>query len=127
MRSNGPLHQVSVSTKSYSPRGADAFQKYKTATGGVPDDATGLLKITPAQFNALKPLVFSVGGSTYSLSPDAQIWPRALNTAIGGQIGAIYLIVSDLGSNSGSGLDFINGFAFLYVFLCITAVIWDSC
>ena len=118
---------ISGSTKSYSPRGPDAFQKYQTATGGVPDKATGLLKITSAQFNKLKPLVFSVGGSTYSFSPDAQIWPRVLNLAIGGELGAIYLIVSDLGSNSGSGLDFINGFAFLYVFPCITAVIWDSC
>lgn len=43
-----------------------------------------------------------------------------LNTAIGGDDGSIYLITGDLGSNSGEGLDFIDGFAFLerfyYVF-----------
>lgn len=36
-----------------------------------------------------------------------------LNTAIGGVDGAIYLVVADIGSNSGSGLDFINGYTFL--------------
>ena len=50
-----------------------------------------------------------------------------LNTAIGGTANDIYLIVTDLGSNSGQGFDFINGFTFLYVFPWITAVIWDSC
>jgi hypothetical protein len=57
-----------------------------------------------------------IGKNTYSLSPNAQIWPRMLNTAIGGTANDIYLIVTDLGSNSGQGFDFINGFTFLYVF-----------
>ena len=43
-----------------------------------------------------------------------------LNTDIGGSADGIYLIVGDLGSPSGEGLDFIDGFAFLerfyYVF-----------
>jgi hypothetical protein len=30
------------------------------------------------------------------LSPNAQIWPRALNTAIGGDADAIYLVVADM-------------------------------
>jgi hypothetical protein len=49
------------------------------------------------------------------LTPNAQIWPRALNSQIGGNAGQAYLIVSDLGTPSGQGLDFINGFTFLYV------------
>ena len=49
----------------------------------------------------------------FELSPNAQIWPRALNTAIGGTTDGIYLIVSDLGTPSGQGLDFINGQSFL--------------
>jgi cathepsin E len=40
----------------------DAFTKYQTATGAVPDSATGLLKITSAQFSALKSLFFTAGG-----------------------------------------------------------------
>lgn len=46
--------------------------------------------------------------------------PSKLNTAIGGQADSVYLIVSDLGSVSGEGLDFIDGMTFLerfyYVF-----------
>ncbi|KZT18690.1 hypothetical protein NEOLEDRAFT_1143040 [Neolentinus lepideus HHB14362 ss-1] len=49
----------------------------------------------------------------YGLVPNAQIWPRALNSAINGTTDSIYLIVGDIGFNSASGLDFINGFAFL--------------
>lgn len=36
-----------------------------------------------------------------------------LNSAIGGNAGDIYLIVGDLGTKSGEGLDFINGLTWL--------------
>ncbi|KAH9846698.1 aspartic peptidase A1 [Lenzites betulinus] len=91
----------------------DAFQEYQAATGAVPDDATGLLSITAAQYDKLKPLRFIIGGINYDLSPNAQIWPRALNTVIDGTPDGIYLIVADLGSESKQGLDFINGMSFL--------------
>lgn len=55
----------------------------------------------------------------FRLIPDAQIWPRALNADIGGTADAIYMIVGDLGAFSGSGLDFINGFAFLERFYSV--------
>ena len=46
--------------------------------------------------------------------------PSQLNTAIGGTEDGLYLIVSDLGTPSGEGLDFIDGMTFLerfyYVF-----------
>ena len=42
-----------------------------------------------------------------------------LNTAIGGEADSIYLIVGDLGTDSGEGLDFINGFAFLERFFAV--------
>jgi hypothetical protein len=45
---------------------------------------------------------------TYELTANAQIWPRALNSVIGGSSNAIYLVTADLGSYSGSGLDFIG-------------------
>jgi hypothetical protein len=97
----------------------NAFNAYKTATGATLDSATGLLKITSAQYSALKTLNFVIGGVTYGLTPNAQIWPRTLNTYIGGSSSSIYLIVNDLGSNSGEGLDFINGFTFLERFYTV--------
>ncbi|KZT33267.1 family A1 protease [Sistotremastrum suecicum HHB10207 ss-3] len=97
----------------------DAFQRYKTATGATRDSNTGLLTITNAQYNALKNLDFSANGVTYSLTPNAQIWPRTLNTAIGGTASGIYLVVSDLGSHSGNGLDFIMGYTFLERFYSV--------
>ncbi|EGO00888.1 hypothetical protein SERLA73DRAFT_178865 [Serpula lacrymans var. lacrymans S7.3] len=98
---------------------SDAFSTYQTATGGVMDNATGLLKITSAQYSALKPLDFNIGGNTYTLSPNAQIWPRSLNSDIGGDSSSIYLIVSNLGTKSGGGLDFINGYTFLQRFYSV--------
>ncbi|KAI0797337.1 aspartic proteinase precursor [Irpex lacteus] len=91
----------------------DAYNAYVNATGAVLDSTTGLLNITSAQYEKLDSLFFELGGVSYELTPNAQIWPRSLNTAIGGVDGAIYLVVADIGSNSGSGLDFINGYTFL--------------
>ena len=36
-----------------------------------------------------------------------------LNAVIGGDADSIYLVVNDIGSNEGEGLDFINGYTFL--------------
>ncbi|KAG2159098.1 acid protease [Suillus bovinus] len=92
---------------------SDAFSTYQTATGAVMDEATGLLTITSGQYDKLQSLTFKIGGKTYDLTPNAQIWPRSLNADIGGSSSNIYLIVADIGSDSGSGLDFVNGYAFL--------------
>ncbi|KAH9171286.1 aspartic peptidase A1 [Lactarius sanguifluus] len=97
----------------------DAFNRYKTATGAVLDGATGLLKITLTQFNNLQSLFFTTGGTSFELTANAQIWPRALNTFIGGTSGSIYLVVNDIGSPTGSGLDFINGYTFLERFYSV--------
>jgi saccharopepsin len=83
------------------------------------DPATGLLIISSSKYARLQTLSMHVGGTSYDLSPNAQIWPRSLNTAIGGSSGFIYLVVGDIGSTSGSGFDFINGYTFLYVVFCI--------
>ncbi|KLO10446.1 aspartic peptidase A1 [Schizopora paradoxa] len=98
---------------------SDAFAAYQAATGGVMDSATGLLKIDVAQFGALQSLFFNIGGTTFELTANAQIWPRALNTNIGGAADGIYLIVGSTGSPSGSGLDFINGMTFLERFYSV--------
>jgi hypothetical protein len=60
------------------------------------DQTTGLLTITSEQYTNLKNLNFVVGGETYALTPNAQIWPRSLNSVIGGNAGQIYLIVADV-------------------------------
>lgn len=103
------------------------------------DATTGLLKISSAQFSALKSLFFTINNVDYEFTADAQIWPvshlrcrqlkgrvtdlrrpqRSLNGAIGGGSGDIFLIVSDIGTNSGSGLDVINGFTFLERFYSV--------
>ncbi|TRM66649.1 aspartic peptidase domain-containing protein [Schizophyllum amplum] len=97
----------------------DAYDAYVKATGGEYDNSVGLLRITSAQFDALESLFFSIGGVTYELTPNAQIWPRSLNTAIGGSEDGIYLVVADIGSPSGQGLDFINGYVFLERFYSV--------
>ncbi|EJD51801.1 family A1 protease [Auricularia subglabra TFB-10046 SS5] len=88
---------------------SNAFKKYLKATGGVVDDATGLVRFTKDQFDALKPLNFVIAGRTFALTPNAQLWPRSLNVDIGGDADAFYGIVNDLGTKSGEGLDFILG------------------
>ncbi|KAJ8487063.1 hypothetical protein ONZ45_g14467 [Pleurotus djamor] len=90
---------------------SDAFKRYTEAIGAALDDKTGLLRITSTQFAKICSLFFIIDGISYELTPNAQIWPRALNTAIGGDPDHIYLIVADLGSLS--GIDFINGYTFL--------------
>ena len=42
-----------------------------------------------------------------------------MNTAIGGQPDDIFLVVADIGTPSGSGLDFINGFTWLERFYSV--------
>ncbi|TFK77430.1 aspartic peptidase A1 [Pluteus cervinus] len=98
---------------------SNAFDSYQSATGAVLDQTTGLLKITSAQFAKLQPLNFNIAGTTFVLSPDAQLWPRALNTAIGGTANAIYLVVNNLGTLQGEGLDFINGMTWLERFYAV--------
>jgi len=95
----------------------DAFQAYKQATGASPDEATGLLKIDSS--NSLQSLYFNVGGNTYELTPNAQMWPRSRNSEIGGTSDGTYLIVNDLGTPSGQGLDFILGYGFLERFYSV--------
>ncbi|KAG1783587.1 aspartic peptidase domain-containing protein [Suillus placidus] len=114
---------------------SDAFSTYQSATGATLDQTINLLHITSTQYSALKNLNFNVGSvrpfscinascspfaqNTYTLTPNAQIWPRALNTHIGGSTSFIYLVVNSIGSPSGQGLDFVNGYTFLERFYSV--------
>ncbi|KAF8155370.1 aspartic peptidase domain-containing protein [Mycena galopus ATCC 62051] len=95
------------------------FDRYQAATGAVMDSITGLLRITPVQYVTLKNLNFVIGGVTYALIPNAQIWPRALNRDINGTANFIYLIIGNSGEPSGKGLDFTNGMTFLERFYSV--------
>ncbi|KAG1885554.1 aspartic peptidase domain-containing protein [Suillus subluteus] len=97
----------------------DAYTKYKSETGATVDGTTGLLLVSSAQYSALKNLNFNIGSNTYTLTPNAQIWPRSLNTNIGGSSKYIYLVVNDIGTDTGAGFDFINGYTFLERFYSV--------
>ncbi|KAI0922513.1 hypothetical protein AcW1_002869 [Taiwanofungus camphoratus] len=92
---------------------SSAYNTYQSATGATYDDNTGLLRITTSQYDNLESLYFDIGGTTYEFTANAQIWPRSLNTDIGGTSDYVYLIVNDLGDDGESGLQFINGMTFL--------------
>lgn len=77
----------------------DAFNHYKAATGATLDSSTGLLSITNEQYSRLQSMFFTIGGTRFELTPNAQIWPRALNSYIGGTRDGIYLIVADVSLN----------------------------
>jgi len=98
---------------------ADAFIRYKSQTGAVVDATTGLLTITTTQYANLKSLYFVIGGTAFEFTANAQIWPRSLNSLIGGATGSIYLVINDIGSSTGSGLDFVNGYTFLERFYTV--------
>jgi cathepsin E len=104
--------------QSHNPH-LDAFDRYRNATGAVIDPETHLLQITPVQFANLKSLFFTIGGRTFELTANAQIWPRALNGFLRGKSDNIYLVVNDIGESAGGGLDFINGYTFLERFYTV--------
>ncbi|KAG1784940.1 aspartic peptidase domain-containing protein [Suillus plorans] len=98
---------------------SDAFDKYQSLTGGTLDAATGLLLISSPQYAALENLNFHIGSETYALTPNGQIWPRVLNTYIGGSSNAIYLVIHHIAAPSGEGFDFVNGYPFAERFYCV--------
>jgi len=98
---------------------SNAFSAYQKATGAVADEETGLLRLTTAQFADLDSLFFDINGVEFEFTANAQAWPRSLNSVIGGNSNSVYLVVNSIGTPSGEGLDFINGFAFLERFYSV--------
>ena len=66
------------------------------ATGAVEDQNSGMLKLTKDEYANLQPLDFHFGANTHTLTPNAQIWPRSLNTALGGDDNDVYLVIGDV-------------------------------
>ncbi|KAI0369847.1 hypothetical protein BV20DRAFT_945405, partial [Pilatotrama ljubarskyi] len=84
------------------------------------DGNTGLFRLTPAQCANLKSLFLTFGGvRRVRVCRNAQIWPRALNTAIGGSPDFVCLIAGDNSTTAGSGLDVINGMTFIQHFYTV--------
>ncbi|KAG2070883.1 aspartic peptidase A1 [Suillus decipiens] len=92
---------------------SDAYEGYKFLTGGVLNLANGLLQISPQQYDQLHNLEFHIGSRVLRLIPNAQIWPRSLNSNINGADNDIYLIVKSLERPTGAGIDFVNGYVFI--------------
>ncbi|KAG6830096.1 hypothetical protein H0H92_002269 [Tricholoma furcatifolium] len=98
---------------------SDAYNRYVSATGATLDGTTGLLTITSAKYSSLQSLYFNINGASFELTASAQLWPRSLNTAIGGSASSLYLVIVNNGVNTGSGMDFINGYTFLERFYTV--------
>jgi hypothetical protein len=96
----------------------DAYNRYVRHTGAVFDEDTGLLRISKEKYHKLQSFFLDIGGNTYELIPNAQIWPRALNEFLGGKKDSIYLIMQDIGKPI-PGLDFIAGMVFLERFYSV--------
>ena len=77
----------------------DHYEAYVNATGASEDKDTGMLSLPKAQFANLKPLTFHIGGKDWTLNANAQIWPRSLNTALGGDDEHVYLVVGNVRSS----------------------------
>lgn len=108
------------------PRGAinahyltpDAYNQYIDETGATYDDDTGFLVISRENYSKLQSLLFVVDGNTFELTANAQTWPHALNSLIGGRDDGIYLVVGDIGYDI-AGMDFICGTAFMERFYIV--------
>ena len=98
---------------------SNAYDAYKLATGAIEDASTGLLSITSDQLSGLQSLYFTIGSQSFELTPNAQIFSRSLNSNVGGTADKIYLIIGNLKTKSGQGLDFTLGKMFLERFYVV--------
>jgi len=53
----------------------------------------------------IQSLFFKIGDTNFEFTAEAQTWPKALNSIIGGDADSTYLVVADMGSQLGQGLD----------------------
>ncbi|KAL4064143.1 aspartic peptidase domain-containing protein [Scleroderma yunnanense] len=96
------------------------FNAYRDAIGAYVDGVTGLLAITEEQYDNLHSLIFHIGDVEYEFTPNAQIWPRALNSVLGGRSDRIYLVVAEFKPERGSeSIRFVNGFVWLQRFYTV--------
>jgi len=86
-------------------------------TARLDSTGTGLLEFPESAASTIPDMTFDFGGKfTATLKAEDQLLPEAQNTLFGGKPGFRYGYVSNLGSASGVGLDFIVGQKFLEKF-----------
>ncbi|KAG9116361.1 hypothetical protein FRC07_007461 [Ceratobasidium sp. 392] len=94
---------------------------FKTYTESLPgskiDEATHLLEIPKESVGRMKSLFFSINGVSYEFTPNAQLWPRSLNTQLGGKADSYYSVVNTLTDfEADTGSSFVCGYVFLQRF-----------
>jgi len=94
------------------------FKRYANVTGAALDNNNGHLKITREQYANLQSLHFDIGGKTFELTANAQIFPRSLNGLIDGEADDIYLAVGD-GEQIYPGVDVVCAMPFLERFYAV--------
>ncbi|KAG6815010.1 hypothetical protein H0H93_011301 [Arthromyces matolae] len=93
----------------------DAYNEYIEAIGAVFDPVVGMPKVNATQAALLQPLYFHINGVPFEMSPNAQSWPRSLNSALYGtstatqDLDSTFLVIVE----GGTTYDFILGYTFL--------------
>ncbi|CAO3668781.1 unnamed protein product [Umbelopsis vinacea] len=84
---------------------------YKNVKGYYTDSTTGLVVVPASSYSGLQNVVFTIGGTQFTLTPSEYILPQAQVSDWGGVAGTYYSLIGDAGTES--GLDFILGQKFL--------------
>ncbi|CAE6458311.1 unnamed protein product [Rhizoctonia solani] len=95
-----------------------AFETYSKSLPGskIDESRSKLLEIPQASLSKMKSLSFLINGVSYELTPNAQLWPKRLNTLVGGAPDRYYSVVQNVGTlklRSPVKLDFIMGYVFM--------------
>ncbi|GAB5592013.1 hypothetical protein Unana1_06913 [Umbelopsis nana] len=84
---------------------------YKNIKGYYTDSTTGLVVVPASSYSSLQNVVFTIGGTQFTLTPSEYILPQDQVTNWGGTAGTYYSLIGDAGTET--GLDFILGQKFL--------------
>jgi hypothetical protein len=76
----------------------EAYDRYRNATGAIFDPTTGFLRIPLDKYTNLKSLFVKIAGKEFELTPNAQIFPRALNGMINDTSDSFYTMINDIGA-----------------------------
>ncbi|KAL5489707.1 hypothetical protein ACEPAI_4539 [Sanghuangporus weigelae] len=99
-----------------------AFDAYRHATHADFDCISKLLSLPPNEKINLKSLFFEIGGRSFEIPPEEQVWPQELNDVAGGPAEDSYLSYIELRSDNGVGISLINGFTWLQHFYIVLDV-----
>ena len=88
----------------------ESFSAYRSATHADFDWYSKLLSLPPDAKKNLKSLFFEIGGRSFEIPPEEQVWPQKLNDVAGGPAEDSYLAFIEMLSDNGVGISLINGF-----------------